>query len=40
MSIYNEDRMTQRINTWSGGRVTVAVFVAMAIGVVIGSLFF
>lgn len=39
MSIYNEDRMTARINAWSGGRVTVACAAALGIGVLIGWFF-
>lgn len=39
MSLYNEDRMTTRINAWSGGRVTVAVAAALVIGFVLGAAF-
>lgn len=39
MSLYNEDRMTARINKWSGGRVTLACAAALVIGLVIGALF-
>lgn len=40
MPLYNEDRMTQRINAWSGGRVTVACLAALVVGAVIGAMLF
>ena len=38
--VYNDDRMTNRINKWSGGSVTLAVGVALGLGVALGALFF
>lgn len=40
MALINEDRLAGRINVWTGGRVTVAVGVALAVGLFIGAIFF
>lgn len=40
MALINEERLSERINQWSGGRILLAVGAALAAGIVIGGLFF